>query len=139
MVLAGGAFGPYIGIRLSSSYGYNSVFIFSALISLFGLLIASAIKIPEDSSNVQLKFSFHSLFEVKALPASLISMVIAFSYGGVLTFVALYATKLNLPYVVEYFFVVMVTASVLTRLATGRVYDRFGPDAAIYPAIIFIA
>lgn len=139
MVLAGGAFGPYIGISLSHTYGFQAVFIFSMLISLFGLLIASAITIPEDSSYLQPKFSFHGLFEVKALPASLISMVIAIGYGGVLTFVALYATLLHLPYVVEYFFVVMATASVVTRLATGRMYDRFGPDAAIYPAIILIA
>lgn len=138
-VLAGGAFGPYIGISLSHTYGFQAVFIFSMLISLFGLLIASAITIPEDSSYLQPKFSFHGLFEVKALPASLISMVIAIGYGGVLTFVALYATLLHLPYVVEYFFVVMATASVVTRLATGRMYDRFGPDAAIYPAIILIA
>ena len=139
MVLAGGAIGPFIGLSLSHAYGFNSVFIFSTLISLFGLVIASAITIPEDRPHVQSRFSFHDLFEVKAIPASLIILVIAIAYGGVLTFVAVYATELRLPYVIEYFFVAMASASVISRLATGRMYDRFGPDASIYPAIIIMA
>lgn len=140
MVLAGSAIGPYIGLNLSGTYGYNAVFIFSAVISLLGLLIASFITIPpEDRPHVQAGYLFHELYEVKAIPASLIALVIAFAYGGVLTFVAVYATKLHLPYVVEYFFVAMAGASVFSRLATGRIYDRFGPNAAIYPAIFLIA
>lgn len=138
MILAGGAIGPYIGLSLSHAYGYQSVFIFSALISLLGLLIACVIVLPEDGPHVQLRFSFHDLFEVKAIPASLIILVIAIAYGGVLTFVAVYATELRLPYVVKYFFVVMACSSVASRLATGRLYDRFGPDASIYPAIIIM-
>jgi predicted MFS family arabinose efflux permease len=139
MVLAGGAIGPYIGLNLSRAYGYRSVFIFSALISLLGLLIASVIAIPEERPQVQSKFSFQDMFEVKAIPASLIILVFAIAYGGVLTFVAVYATELRLPYVINYFFVAMAGASVIFRLASGRVYDRFGPDASIYPAIIIMA
>jgi MFS family permease len=139
MVLAGGAIGPYIGLKLTYSYGYSSVFIFSTLISLFGLLIATAIAIPEDTETVTSRFTFHGLYEVKAIPASLIMFMIAIAYGGVITFVAVYATELRLPYVVSYFFVAMASASVITRLATGRIYDRFGPDYAICPAIILMA
>ncbi|MDD2736895.1 MAG: MFS transporter [Desulfuromonadaceae bacterium] len=139
MVLAGGAIGPYIGLKLTYAYGYPSVFIFSALISLLGLLIATAIAIPEDTETVASRFTFHGLYEVKAIPASLIVFVIAIAYGGVITFVAVYATELRLQYVVEYFFVAMACASVITRLASGRIYDRFGPDYAIYPAIILMA
>ena len=139
MVLAGGAIGPYIGMKLSHAYGLQSVFIFSALISLFGLMIAAAITIPEDRPAVLPNFSFQDLYEVKAIPASLIMLVCGIAYGGVLTFVAIYATDLRLPYVVEYFFVAMASASVVSRLATSRVYDRFGPNASIYPAIILMA
>ena len=139
MVLAGGAIGPYMGISLSHAYGYHAVFIFSTLISLLGLLIACAIAIPEERPHVQARFSFHDLFEVKAIPASLIILVIAIAYGGVLTFVAVYATELGLPFVVKYFFVAMASASVASRLATGRLYDRFGPNASIYPAIMLMA
>jgi MFS family permease len=139
MVLAGGAIGPYIGLRLSHAYGFQSVFIFSTLISLLGLLIASAIDIPEERPNVTSQFTFHDMFEVKAIPASLIILVIAIAYGGVLTFVAIYATEMRLPYVVDYFFVAMASSSVISRLATGRMYDRLGPDASIYPAIILMA
>jgi predicted MFS family arabinose efflux permease len=139
MVLAGGAIGPYIGLNLSAAYGFHSVFIFSTFISLFGLLIACAIAIPEYKPPVLPRFTFNDLFEVKAIPASLMILVFAIAYGGVLTFVAVYATELRLPYVVEYYFVVMACSSVISRLATGRIYDRFGPNASIYPAIILMA
>lgn len=139
MVLAGSAIGPYVGLSLSRAYGYHAVFIFSALISLLGLLFVWAIAIPAERPHVQARFSFADLFEVKAVPASLIVLVLAIAYGGVLTFVAVYATELRLPLVVDYFFVAMAVASVASRLATGRLYDRFGPNAAIYPAILLMA
>jgi MFS family permease len=139
MVLAGSAIGPYIGLTLSQAYGFPSVFIFSTLISLFGLLIACAIAIPEYKPLVLPGFTFDDLFELKAIPASLMILVFAIAYGGVLTFVAVYATELRLPYVVKYFFMAMAGASVISRIATGKIYDRCGPNAVIYPAIVLMA
>jgi predicted MFS family arabinose efflux permease len=139
MLVAGGAMGPYIGLKLSQVYGYQAVFIFSSFISLLGLMIAAAIAVPEDRPAVPPKFSFRDLYEVKAIPPSLIILVCAIAYGGVLTFVAVYAAELRLPSVVEYFFAFLAGASFVSRLATSRVYDRFGPNASIYPAIIVTA
>ena len=139
MVLAGGAIGPYIGLTLSHAYGYQAVFVFTTLSTLLGLLIAAAIPVHEEQLLTLPGFSFPELFEVKALPASLILLVLAVSYGGVLTFVAVYAAKLQLPLVARYFFVIMACASVVSRLATGRLFARLGHDTAIYLAIITLA
>lgn len=135
MVLAGGAIGPYIGLSLARAYGYDAVFVFSTLSTLVGLLIAGAIQVHEEQAPVQPRFSFQELFEVKAIPASLILLVLAISYGGVLTFVAVYATELRLPFVTRYFFVVMAGASVISRFATGRLFESLGLDCAVYLAI----
>lgn len=139
MVLAGGAIGPYIGLSLSRDYGYQSVFIFTTVSTLLGLLITCAIPVENELAPDRPRFSFHELFEVKAVPASLILLVLAVSYGGVLTFVAVYAREQNLPLVTEYFFVVMAVASVVSRLATGRMFDRLGLHIAIYLAITTLA
>jgi predicted MFS family arabinose efflux permease len=139
MVLAGNAIGPYIGLKLSHSLGFNAVFIFSGVISLLGSLIFCFIKIDDEKSQVEATISVAGMFEIKAVSISLIILVLGFAYGGVLTFVALYAGALRLPNVVEYFFVVMAVASVIFRILTGRMYDRLGPNAAIYPAIILLA
>lgn len=138
MVLAGTAIGPYLGLSLSRAFGFDAVFIFSALISLLGMLIFCLIKIPPERPQVQ-RFSFQAMYEVKAIPVSLVVLVLAIAYGGVLTFVAVYAADLQLPLVVDFFFVVMPVASVGSRLLTGRMYDRLGPDATIYPAILILA
>ena len=139
MVLAGGAIGPYLGLSLAHSYGYKSVFILSALTTLLGLLIICFIPVQEERSQAQSALSFQNMYEVKAIPVSLIVLLLAISYGGVLTFVVLYATELRLLLVAHYFFVVMASASVVARLATGRMYDRFGPNVAIYSAIVILA
>ena len=138
MVLAGTAIGPYLGLSLSRAFGYQAVFVFSAAISLLGVLIFCVIRIPQERPQRQ-RFSFSNLYEVKAIPVSLIVLLLASAYGGVLTFVAVYAAELQLPRVVDFFFVVMALASVGSRLLTGWMYDRLGPNAAIYPAILILA
>jgi len=139
MVLAGGAIGPYIGLSLAHAWGYQAVFVFCTLVSLLGMLIFCVIDIPEERMRSKAHASFIDLYELKALPVSLIALVLAIAYGGVLTFIAVYAAELRLPLVGSYFFVVMAVVSIGSRLTTGRIYDRFGPDAAIYPAILMVA
>ncbi len=138
MVLAGTAIGPYLGLSISRAFGFQAVFVFSAALSFLGVLIFCCIKVPEARPQVQ-PFTFYGIYEAKAIPVSLIVLLLASAYGGVLTFVALYAAELQLPIVVDFFFVVMAVASVGSRLATGWMYDRLGPNAAIYPAIFVLA
>lgn len=137
-VLAGGAVGPYIGLNLSHAFGYKAVFIFTALSSLLGVLIMCAIPVHETEKKSAPRFTFTEMFEVKAIPISVLVFVLAIAYGGVLTFVAVYSTELRLPVVTEYFFAVMATVSVVSRLATGRMFDRFGAKVAINLAMILL-
>ncbi|TWJ13279.1 putative MFS family arabinose efflux permease [Geobacter argillaceus] len=138
MVLGGGAIGPYIGLSLAHSFGYRSVFIFATLVTLLGLLIVAAVPV-EEGVTVRLRFTFNDLFEVKAIPISLIALIIAAVYGGVLTFVAVFATELGLLFVAKSFFVVMASASVVSRLLTGWMYDRLGPGVAIGASVVTLA
>ena len=139
MVLAGNAIGPYVGLSLSRALGYHSVFIFSALISLLGMLIICVIEIPGEMPQAKARFSFYDLYESKAIPVSLIVLLLAIAYGGVLTFVVVYASEMRLPIAADYFFMVMAVASVAARLATGRMYDLLGANATIYPAILLMS
>jgi MFS family permease len=139
MVLAGSAVGPYLGLSLSHSLGYHAVFILSALASLLGMLILCSLKCPDARPRLQPRCSFHTLYERQAIPVSMILLMIAIAYGGVLTFVAMYAAELHLAAAAGKFFVMMAIASVAARLLTGRMYDRFGPDSVIYPAISIMA
>ncbi|TWJ17774.1 MFS transporter [Geobacter argillaceus] len=138
MVLGGGAIGPYIGLSLAHSFGYRSVFIFATLVTLLGLLIVAAVPV-EEGVTVRPRFTFNDLFEVKAIPISLIALIIAAVYGGVLTFVAVFATELGLLFVAKSFFVVMASASVVSRLLTGWMYDRLGPGVAIGASVVTLA
>jgi predicted MFS family arabinose efflux permease len=138
VVTAGMAVGPFAGLSLSSSYGYEAVFIFSVVMTFIGLLITCAIRIPDyiaDEARSAGSYSIRRSFESGALPVSAILMLLSSAYAAVITFVTMYANESQLTVAGTYFFVVLASFSVLSRLATGRIYDRFGANAVIYPSI----
>ncbi|ABK98488.1 MFS transporter [Pelobacter propionicus] len=142
VVTAGNAIGPYIGLNLAKSFGFSRVFIFSAAISLAGFLIALMIDVQEEPSTKQSAvrgFALRDLFEAQAMPASGMVLLLSVANAAVITFVTVYANSLRLDAAAAYFFVVMATCSVGSRLFTGRLYDRFGANVVIYPAIGLMA
>lgn len=137
-LITGGAIGPYLGLTLSHSFGYRTVFVFSALVTLLGLLVVCCVPVSAERPQISDRFSVHDLFELKAIPVSILILLLGFAYGAVLTFVVLYANELKLFAAARYFFVSMASACVISRLLTGRVYDRFGPNVAVNSAILVL-
>lgn len=142
VVTAGNAIGPFIGLNLAKSFGFTWVFIFSAAISLAGFLISLMITICEEPSVKRSDtrgFALKNLFEARAIPASSMVLLLSVANAAVITFVTVYANSLQLNAAAAYFFVVMATCSVSSRLFTGRLYDRFGANIVIYPSIALMA
>lgn len=141
MVTAGIAIGPFAGLSLARSFGYPAVFAFAVLTTVVGLLIILAIRIPAAAtpSGSLGRFSFRDCYQVTALPVATVLLLIAFAYSGIVSFVTVYAKELQLFFAAAWFFVVLSIFSILSRLVTGRVYDRFGADAVIYPSIFLLS
>ncbi len=142
VVTAGNAIGPYIGLNLAKSFGFTWVFIFSATISLAGFLISLMITIREEPTGKRSDvrgFALKELFEAQAMPASSMVLLLSVANAAVITFVTVYANSLRLSAAAAYFFVVMATCSVGSRLFAGRLYDRFGANIVIYPSIALMA
>ena len=142
VVTAGTAIGPFVGLSMARTYGYGWVFFASGLVALVGFLLSLRIVIPKTILEEQAtgpRFSLRELFEARALPASGIVLLLAFAISPVLSFASVYANSMHLTKTAAYFFVVMALSNIGSRLFTGRIYDRFGANVVIYPAIFSLA
>ena len=76
------------------------------------------------------------LLEPASIPIALTGFVLAFSYSGILSFIPIYAKELGLGEVASYFFILYALVVVISRPFTGKIFDRFGENVLVYPAII---
>ena len=77
--------------------------------------------------------------ERKALPSVILGGLVFFAYGGVLTFVPMYARSLGMGGLSSLFFMTFAVVIVLTRPLVGYLYDHHGPDAVIYPGLVLFS
>ncbi|XRD26359.1 MFS transporter [Lysinibacillus fusiformis] len=95
--------------------------------------------LPQPTHKGKLTFTFHDLFERKALPVAAIASLVAFSYASVLSFLSVYAQQKDLMAVASLFYAVFAAAMLITRPYTGKLYDTKGPQFVILPGIISFA
>ena len=76
------------------------------------------------------------LIEPSSIPIALTGFVLAFSYSGILSFIPIYAKELGLSEIASYFFILYALVVVISRPFTGKIFDRFGENVLVYPAII---
>jgi MFS family permease len=150
--------GPLIGVFMVDQFSYKLMFVFCTLLAIIGLVLSLFLRSPprdteqekRDFEEVQdtkdnrsmeqrlalkgtekIKYWFTTLFEVKAIPISLSMMMIAVVFGGVVTFVALYAAKLGDSKMAGVYFTLYALSLVLTRPFAGRWFDQKGPFSIV--------
>jgi len=137
------AIGPFIGILLVQSISYNSIFISCVILSIISIIVGLFINIPKVDRSKEISekmpFSFKSFIEPRALPISIVILVLAFCYSSVLTYINFYAIELNLTQVASFFFIAYSVAILISRPFSGKLLDRKGADYVMYPAIILFA
>lgn len=137
--------GPLIGLGLTQSISYSAI---STLLSLsvwvgfaFCLmipLVANANKVKVESTPKR-KLGLHDFVEKKALPVSLMAMMVSFAYASIMSFISTFAESRHMLSYASLFFVVFSISMMSLRPITGKIYDRRGPSVVIYPAISLFA
>lgn len=134
------AIGPFIGLYLSQHTSYQTIFSFCLGIGVISLVIAAFMKVPVlelKSNTTETKgFKLSNYVEPKALPIALVTLVLAFCYSSVLSFINFYAIEINLVNVASFFFIVYAAAILMSRPITGRLMDLKGANFIMYPAFI---
>ncbi|MGM0854668.1 MAG: MFS transporter [Bacillota bacterium] len=134
--------GPFISLALIQWIPYSALFMGLAFVIVIGFLCSFGIQVSEDDgveAKVSGRLTFKDLIEVKAIPISLVGFLTSFAYSGIMSFISVYAKSIHLFESVSLFFVVFAAAMLLSRPFTGRLYDRSGPNAVIYPSLIIFA
>lgn len=134
--------GPLFGVVLIRSLGSAYMFGFLAVIALLSLYLGNRKRLADDivlpKASGQ-KWSLKHVIEKGAVPAAILGGLTFFAYGGMLTFIPLFARSLGLEADVSYFFLVFALSIVVTRPLVGYAFDKFGPNATVYPGLLIFA
>lgn len=139
------ALGPFAGIFLSQNADYYVIFIFTSLLSAICLAIAFMFGEPAANASAQpqvkaLKnFRISDYFEFSVVPISIITLIISFSYSGVLTFMTFYAKQIHLTEAASFFFLVYAIVVFVSRPFSGRLFDTKGANIVVYPCLFIFA
>ena len=135
--------GPLVGLLIIGHLGSRALFLFLTGLAALTLLAAGARRLPRavtaPAPQRKRGFSLTDFIEPRSLAHSLLGGLVFFAYGGILTFIPLYAKSLGLQQETSLFFVVFALIIILTRPLIGRRFDRKGPDATVYPGFAVFA
>lgn len=139
----GTAVGPFLGIAISQQFGIHGVFAGCA-ITAAGALIALIGFRPDRSigkldARIQRERGARALIEPSAVPIAVVACLMFFGYSAVLTFLTPFATEVGLVGASSFFFVSYAFAMFVSRLFTGKLFDRYGAFVVMVPSFFLAA
>jgi len=134
------AIGPFIGLFMAQHTSFQVIFSFCLALGVISLITAFFLYVPALKVTVKVTeskgFKLSNFIEPKALPISIITLLLAFCYSSVLSFISFYAIEIDLVNTASFFFVVYAVAVLLSRPFSGPLMDRKGSNFIMYPAFI---
>jgi len=138
------AIGPFIGMFLSRHGSYSVIFAACAIVMAISLLMAPFLslhkrELTEEQLQGMQGFKFSNFVEPRAVPISIICLLIYLCYSSIVSFLALYAKEINLVDAAGFFFIVYAVVVLFSRPVVGRLFDLKGENIIMYPAILLFA
>jgi MFS family permease len=132
--------GPFAGLSFARHGMFHGVFIYAIACVTCGLLMACIIRMPRSEVPAQKRpLRISQLFERSAIPVALFILLMGIAFGGLVTFLPVYAVELKLLRVASWFFLVFASASVVSRAFAGKIYDVYGLHYVAIPAILLFS
>lgn len=132
------AIGPLLAILILQGSHYKLVFFCGFLMSLLGWLLATSVKYPVYLPLNGGKMKLKRLLEKRAVPVSVNLLILNVTYGGIITFIALYAKEVGVPNPGMFFLLYAIGVS-FSRAGAGRIFDRHGPDYLVGVGSLILA
>jgi MFS family permease len=132
------AMGPFTGLQLTRDDNYTLMFFCAGALAFAGFLLTLLINYPPVPHAGKHLFSFRKLLESSSLPVTFNLLLVNISYGGLVSFISLYALKTGIGYT-GLFFVVFAAGITLARIFMGRIFDHYGPKALSITGILLLA
>lgn len=125
------AIGPLLGVWLIAQQSFSGTFLIASLLILISLVGCSFVHMPFQKSERNGRIR---LFEKSLLPISGIVFLLAFVYGGIVTFMPLFSASIQVN--PGLFFLVYAIALTVVRLFSGRLADHHGEAYVIIPGLL---
>lgn len=139
------ALGPFAGVLLIQHADFQMIFTFTSILSVVSFALSFVISEPArefpepDQATAGKSFQMSDFLEFKAIPISIIILVIGFSYSGVLTFISLYTQQIHLEKAASFYFLVYALTVLVSRPFSGRLFDVKGANFVVYPCLLIFA
>lgn len=134
-------FGPFIGIALLGSLGYEGIFSIAVSLSAASLLLMWCVidvKPPVDRVREKKGVSLDDFIDRRLVPFSIFVGIVCLTWGNVQALLADYAKTYDVVAAASSFFLLYAGASLLTRPITGKFYDAHGPVVLIFGTLILM-
>ena len=136
--ILGVAIAPWIGLYVFDHGGWTMLCLEAAALNLIMAVIAW--RLPKDVTHAaaaERRLHLGDLIEWRVLILGGTLFLYSFSYGGITSFVAVYAEQLNVTPRAMYF-TVLSLAILSTRPFIGRYADRVGHTRIIVPCLVLV-
>ncbi len=132
------ALGPALGLSLVGVISFTQLFLIASAMGLIALLLALMIgyKKVEESPDKTTTVKF-DVFEKSAINPSILLFFITLTFGGIATFLPLYAIERSVEGISLYF-VVYAIFLMISRLIAGKIYDEKGHMYVFPPGAFMI-
>lgn len=131
------AIAPAVGIEVHHRWGWGALClelaVLSVIMSVWALWLLPSHTPHEDAKAPR----FSDSWDFRVMKIALSMAVTAIGYGGITSYVAIYAIerKLSPP---SLFFTVFALTVVFVRITTSHLGDRYGTKAVLYPSFVVI-
>lgn len=138
--------GPFLALSMIQFSSFSTLFAVLALLVAVGYIFTWLVQIQEhvqhkssDQASQSAAIQWRDVIETRVLAISFVALLTAFAYSSVMSFITAYAELKHLLAYTSIFFIVFAVSMLLVRPWVGKVYDRKGPSAVIYPSFICFA
>jgi predicted MFS family arabinose efflux permease len=131
------AFGPSLGLALTGNISFKLFFFICAGMGLMALLLSSRIRYKKVEQKQEKKKVKWDLYEKTALKPSFLLFFITVTFGGIASFLPLYAAQKHVSGI-QWYFLLYAVALLITRTFSGQLYDRKGHGVVFIPGTILI-
>jgi MFS family permease len=125
------AIGPMFGIWVTQNHSYSALFVFAVVLSAAALLLTFGAKMPFQPQTGARRIE---LYEKSVLPIAASVFFLFIAYGGITTFVPLFATSIQVN--PGTFFLTFAATLALSRPISGKLSDRYGEMVVIVPSLV---
>ncbi len=118
------AVGPMAGLLMYERFSFNAIFISCAVCGVMAVILASPIQTKFRPPVKRPPISLDRFILKEGIPAGFSFALLAFAYGQISNYIALYAKEVHLSISSGTFFMVYAVGLISSRLFSGRMVDK---------------